>query len=148
MLSVWLNIGAAKLQYLEKYNVLDSAQSQFESSYALRLEVNTEEDGVHDNNSAFEPNQTELIRPREKDFILPSATRHEYFVIMILVVWGFILSSIVFMPMSNDFRADIIGVVVNLNLVVFYGAPLSSIAIVFKTKSSKSIHKRTLGMLC
>ncbi len=55
------------------------------------------------------------------DLNLPSAGRHEHWVIHILIVWGITLSVVVFIPMTNRLQADIIGTVVNLNLVVFYG---------------------------
>lgn len=139
VLSVWLNVGAAKLQYIESLKLVHGG-NEFESSHSLRLQSNNENDDTeqisHGNNAlpAISQNQR-----------LPSSTRQEHLLIIILILWGVSLSTVVFVPMSNERRAHIIGTIVNLNLIVFYGAPLSSIVKVFKTRSSKSIHRRTLG---
>ena len=50
------------------------------------------------------------------------------------------------MHMNKDEMKFIIGVTVNLNLIFFYAAPLSTIVTVFKTKSSASIHRCTMIM--
>jgi solute carrier family 50 protein (sugar transporter) len=161
ILSIWLNIGAAKLQYLEKYEMLTTAQNDFNSSYSLQLEndnnnVVQRNNNNNDNNdncgevgtniTTPTPSSHHETRDRRGDLRLPSSTRHEHWVIQVLIVWGITLSLVVFVPMSNDHRSDIIGTVVNLNLIVFYGAPLSTILHVFKTRSSASIHRKTLGM--
>lgn len=40
----------------------------------------------------------------------------------------------------------VIGVVVNINILFFYGAPLSRIFTVMKTRDSSSIHRMTMIM--
>lgn len=45
---------------------------------------------------------------------------------------------------SNETRQFIVGITVNANLVFFYGAPLSTIFKVMKTRSSASIHIPTM----
>ena len=47
---------------------------------------------------------------------------------------------------AKEMASIIIGCLVNINLVFFYGAPLQTMRIVIKTKSSDSIHKPTLSM--
>ena len=46
--------------------------------------------------------------------------------------------------MTAETRQWIVGILVNLNLVFFYGAPLSTIATVLQTKNSASIHLWTM----
>ncbi len=139
ILSIWLNAGAAKLQYIEKYETM---QSLVRNDHSLRLE---EEDNEDNGRSSTSTGDDEQRREDREDMNLPTSTSHEFWVISILIVWGLTLSSVVFIPMSNRDRGDIIGIVVNLNLVIFYGAPLSTIIQVFKTRSSVSIHRKTLG---
>lgn len=132
-------MGAAKLQYTQTYQLAMTTQSDFESSHSLHLEDVSED---VEETEAMSQNERTI---NSNDLMMPSSTSHEYWVISILILWGITLSTVVFIPMPNDERADIIGIIVNLNLIVFYGAPLSTIVHVFKTKSSRSIHRRTLG---
>lgn len=47
---------------------------------------------------------------------------------------------------ANSFAQNVVGYVVNLNLVFFYGAPLSSIFKVIRTKRSDTLHGPTMVM--
>ena len=187
ILTVWLNVGAAKLQYMERsYELLRMtavAQNDFDSSsYSLRFELNTNNDknknnnvnngdGIdvrstvttatseNSNNSNHEStnsiengenvgrsNNTSTTRSGIAfQAPLPSSTRHEYLILQILIVWSTVLSFVMFKPMSNGHRAEIVGIAVNLNLVALYGAPLSTILKVLRTRSSRSIHRGLLG---
>ena len=179
MISVWLNVGAAKLQYLERYEMIRTPVVQDSSShhsFSLPLELNNDvnNDGVPTNTTAKGDSSNISNNPSPSNnehgegsssnasttsgtFItstndlavvqqpLPTSTRHEHWLIYVLLVWIILLSFLMFVPMSNKLIATIIGVVVNLNLVVFYGAPLSTILEVLQTKSSQSIHRGTLG---
>jgi len=91
LLSLWLNFGAAKLQY-------------------VRI-------------SAFTP-QEKLVLP-------------------LVLLWLAILFLLRFLPLSSHQRELAVGVAVNLNLVVFYGAPLSALFRVLFTKNSATIHRGT-----
>ena len=44
------------------------------------------------------------------------------------------------MPSTLYSPAEVIGILVNLNLIIYYAAPLESIIKVVRTKSSNSIH--------
>mmetsp|Transcript_15953 Transcript_15953/g.19476 ORF Transcript_15953/g.19476 Transcript_15953/m.19476 type:complete len:336 (-) Transcript_15953:1188-2195(-) len=166
ILSVWLNMGAAKLQYMQKYDVIAQAQSDFDSSYSLTLEeVGDKDDNVNDQQQLAMDIQTNRCNDniymagtmlfndddnhnhqQSRHINNLSSTKHEIWVIFILILWGFTLSLLVFLPVSQKQRADIVGIVVNLNLVVFYGSPLSTIVRVLQTRSSSSIHGKTLAM--
>jgi len=143
ILSVWLNVGAAKLLYVQKHN----ATMMIQNNHSLRLH---DDDVDGDNIENAHENEDRIIDAQivssQNERSLSGAARHEILLILILILWGVTLTSVVFLPISNDQRANVIGLVVNMNLIVFYGAPLSTIVQVFKTRSSRSIHRRTLGM--
>jgi solute carrier family 50 protein (sugar transporter) len=98
LISLWLNVGAAKLQYLEQTKSSDD-------------------------------NSSTLLGPQERLFSK---------VILIwsgIIIWvGFIMSSTVYSP------AEVVGILVNLNLIFYYAAPLQLFVRVVRTKSSSSIH--------
>lgn len=62
----------------------------------------------------------------------------------ILSFWTIVLCVVGFASFSEEERANIVGLIVNLNLVVFYGAPLGTILKVCESKDSSSIHRRTV----
>lgn len=76
----------------------------------------------------------------------PSLTSHELKVLQIVVFWMATLSAVSLMPISKEDMKFVVGVVVNLNLIFFYAAPLSTIMTVVRTKSSSSIHFWTMVM--
>ena len=68
----------------------------------------------------------------------------ELMVIGISVIWLFLITVAALGGLEQSSRELLIGLAVNCNLIFFYGAPLSKIATVLETKSSKSIHKPTM----
>jgi solute carrier family 50 protein (sugar transporter) len=72
---------------------------------------------------------------------------HDYMMIVILFVWLAIFSALAFIQnISNDTRILVIGIVVNCNLLFFYGGPLSTMFNVMKAHDSSSIHRGTMIM--
>lgn len=69
---------------------------------------------------------------------------HEQIVMGIVIIWVIVFSLVSLLPISQNARELTVGIVVNLNLLFFYGAPLSTIFTVIKTRNSVSIHKWTL----
>jgi solute carrier family 50 protein (sugar transporter) len=135
-------MGASKIQYLN-----DFAKSQRDDLDSLQLDEDNErdEDGIDtfvlntsDPTPGNNPNTSCEYLP------IPSATRHEYWLIVVLTFWTFVLSVVGFAPLTQEEREGIVGLTVNMNLVVFYGAPLGTIVKVFESKNSVSIHWRTL----
>lgn len=119
--SMWLNLGAAKLQY---YNCIRESMAN--------TEVGAEEEGIaatdhHDDGKLllllFVPQETLVLR-----IIIA------WIVVLLIVGWsGWI-----------QYPATAIGILVNVNLIFFYGAPLQTIQTVLRTKSSDSIHRPTV----
>ena len=76
----------------------------------------------------------------------PAPASHELMVLVISTIW-LILIAIVSLGrpyVTENARLLTIGIAANLNLLFFYGAPLSKIATVIKTKSSNVIHVGTM----
>lgn len=70
---------------------------------------------------------------------------HERIVLFMSIVWLIFISLIVFArSFSGNTRELIIGLAANVNLLFFYGAPLSTIFTVLKTRSSATIHIPTM----
>lgn len=69
---------------------------------------------------------------------------HEKVVVGVIAVWLAVISVLSFVKVDVEQWKMVIGIVVNINLCFFYGAPLSTIWTVCKTKDSSSIHKWTM----
>jgi len=100
-----------------------------------------DEDGAADSNSSQQQHE-QPARPMS----ISSLTKHEARLLLIVLTWMILLSVTTLMEMTSDRSQQVIGIAVNLNLIFFYGAPLSSMFTVIKTRSSASIHKWTMTM--
>ena len=91
----------------------------------------------------------ELIQEKQQEAVVhsnaSSATMvpQETLFLRILVVWSFVLVWVGWLYPSS-YSAHVVGLVVNINLVAFYGAPLHTIMTVIETKCSDSIHVPTM----
>jgi solute carrier family 50 protein (sugar transporter) len=76
----------------------------------------------------------------------PAPASHEMMVLAISTFWLFLITLVVFTQSAWDeaTRVLLIGLTVNVNLIFFYGAPLSKIATVLETRSSRLIHVPTM----
>jgi solute carrier family 50 protein (sugar transporter) len=149
VLSVWLNMGAAKLQY-EGFRAMEMRKS-----FATYLEQSSRPLSVPTGHSR-EAEETQQ-RPLQKvtDFgkvvwevtaqTKQAPTPHENITIAIVLIWLVNISLISLADFSQSTKELIIGCVVNLNLVFFYGAPLSTILTVLRTRNSVSIHIMTMA---
>lgn len=108
IVSLWLNIGAAKLQYHKNAILLHHNENE-EYRYSLM----------------FVPQEILLLR--------------------ILMVWLIILITVGWLGLVQN-QARVIGILVNINLLFFYGAPLQTLRTVIREKSSDSIHRPTMIM--
>ena len=72
----------------------------------------------------------------------PAPVAHERIVLFMVVVWLTVIAVISYGSnvLSLESQRYTVGIVVNLNLVFFYGAPLSTIFTVLHTQSSATIH--------
>jgi hypothetical protein len=69
---------------------------------------------------------------------------HERVLVVIVGIWLLLIASISLFNVTPEQRLTIIGISVNLNISFFYGAPLSTIVKVIKTRDSSSIHRYTM----
>lgn len=71
---------------------------------------------------------------------------HELMVLGISSFWLCLITIVVFSQAvwTESTRLQLVGVAVNANLIFFYGAPLSKIATVLETRTSKLIHVPTM----
>lgn len=110
LISLWLNFGAIKLQYLDMHEGVKRRQEDQES-----------------------PIEAESL----------TMVSQETTVLRVMILWSFVLLWVGwFHPTSN--ASQVIGLVVNVNLIFFYGAPLRTIMQVIQTKCSDSIHVPTM----
>lgn len=123
LVSTWLNVGASKLQYHEVMR-----QRQSDDSGSDESESNQEDVAKH------------LLHWTSQDTIW----------IRILTMWVVILVLVGWTPLLTDHaeRKKVIGLLVNINLLFFYGAPLQTMMQVIHTKSSDSIHIPTVILNC
>ena len=92
----------------------------------------------------------------------PAKTPHERLIMGTIILWTFVLSGIGFYSViittssnadvdtddtssnNNNIPQLIVGYIVNINLIFFYGAPLSAIQTVLKTKQNNTLHVPTM----
>lgn len=127
ILCIWLNSGAAKLQYLA---ISEAKKRREHWDASSPLEESPEASGTLDDPTTSE--DALVMVPQEKALL------------RVLVVWAVVIVYVGWFSSSNP--ATAVGIVVNMNLVFFYGAPLQTIKTVIATKDSASIHLAT--MLC
>lgn len=137
ILSLWLNIGACKLQYLAQIEAIQKDD-----------EADNSHDNIHDDDDRklisqrLKNRRTSLLTSSPQDVILLRIISL-WAVVLVCVGWlGGLLQQVglyvVYEPQT------IVGILVNINLVFFYGAPLQTMKTVLETKSSDSIHTRTV----
>ena len=123
LISIWLNIGAMKLQYYEEL---------VKRSASENISINGDDDSIS-------------VQTAKMD-CCQQLTPHELKVLQIVLLWVVILSTTSLIPVGHEEMKFIVGVAVNINLIFFYAAPLSTIATVIRTKNSASIHFWTMAM--
>lgn len=115
VMSLWLNMGASKLQYLARIR-------------------------------ARKPSEVEdYTRTSHEDQTAAVVGPQETILFRVLIAWSIV---IVWVGWCNPPAppAHIVGFIVNVNLVFFYGAPLQSIWSVLRSKTSDSIHVPTMRL--
>ncbi len=139
IISIWLNVCAMKLQYYEEI---------VKSSSAPCL-PRDDKDTVDENGDWTQPTievETNAKNGARSHQPPSTLTSHEWKLLQIIIVWIIILSTTSLLPVNQDGTKFVIGVAVNLNLIFFYAAPLSTIVVVLRAKNSSSIHPCTMIM--
>ena len=193
LLSVWLNMAAAKLQYCDRISgnmrssfvaLLDSHRRSFRIPGGGGIDLGGEDDeddeDVGQDNSSNNSNIEEAgeqgttsqqqqeqkrqqkqrpkldnndihtfatLRKMALDITIQKTSipaPHEKVVVGIVAFWIGLISILYFLQLTIDQWKLIIGFIVNINAVFFYGAPLSTIYVVLTTRDSSSIHRPTM----
>lgn len=121
LISLWLNMGAVKLQFIEEHRNESSTQTTF-SGFAA-------DDDLSDDSGE-----------KGSKVILPQET----LLLWVLAGWSWILIWVGWI--APDSTATVIGLMVNINLIFFFGAPLQALAQVVRTGSSDCIHVPSMVM--
>lgn len=137
ILSLWLNLGAAKLQYLELYN------SRKRTPANEHWDASPDEDDAGSHMSGNQSIVSSLVSssPEAESLVMVEQERH---LLRILCAWGAVIVWAGWFSAADP--ATTIGLVVNVNLVFFYGAPLQTITKVIAQGNSDSIHVPTMIM--
>jgi hypothetical protein len=79
---------------------------------------------------------------------IPIQSHHECLVLSVAVAWLTLVSSTALLSpiLEPSQQENIIGMAANVNLVFYFGAPLSTIRSVLRTKCSSSIHVHTVAL--
>ena len=177
ILSVWLNMAAAKLQYCDRIKVemrssfvqlLDDNRKSFRIAHEEeRIALDDDDDDsdnidvvsqqppkkqrptlLTNNNNAADAQTFTNLRKMALDITIQKSSipaPHEKVVVSIVAFWIILISILYFLPnLTIDQWKLIIGFVVNINLLFFYGAPLSTIYTVVTSRDSSSIHRPTM----
>lgn len=126
MVSLWLNMGAVKLQFLKQNQDEETTTKLPTLNESATLDESEKSDYSGDNNNA--------------KVILPQET----LLLWILAGWSLILIWVGWIAPGST--AAVVGVVVNINLIFFFGAPLQALLQVVRTGSSDCIHVPSMAM--
>ncbi|KAL7463538.1 hypothetical protein ACHAXS_003896 [Conticribra weissflogii] len=155
VLSVWLNMAAVKLQYCDRISqsmrssfvqLLDNNRKSFKTPVLDRRELGDKND---DEDVSGAQNSFANLRKMALDITIQkieAPAPHEKVVVGVVIFWLAIISFISFLKLELSQRQLVVGIAVNINLLFFYGAPLSTIFTVLRTRDSSSIHRRTMIM--
>lgn len=141
MVSIWLNLGAIKLQY--RTTTCDiSSPSPAAPTTRNGVDVFANDDDVdvdvNDHHHNHDDAEIEMV---------PSTVPHERKVLWVILFWVAVCSLVAHVEVFTNYeREQIVGCIVNLNLCFFYFAPLTTIVEVCRTQSSASIHRPTTIM--
>jgi solute carrier family 50 (sugar transporter) len=142
LMSFWLNMQAAKLQYegFRSQEMVKSLVAALEQPQAAMPEVDNG-DRLSESDAT---RAIRIIRDVEIQAMKPPVSQDVLFMFN-LVVWMVIISIVSFASVFSDQAKELlVGVTVNLNLVVFYASPLSVIWAVLSSRSSAKIHIPTM----
>lgn len=170
VVSLWLNAGAAKLQYQEYLNLcrLDhdrqDSQEGWDASPPIGdgrtttmisgttdddNDINLEEDDSVDHRRLRlrrQQQEVSLLHQYHPEYLV--TTPQERSLVRMLCAW---IAVVIWVGWIGPpaMAAPTVGVIVNLNLVFFYGAPLQTMKrVVLEDHHSNSIHRPTMYMSC
>jgi Sugar efflux transporter for intercellular exchange len=141
---MWFNLAASKLQFQQQFTPVPVTNNKAEYIASTSSEdsslVKKEDAAIVEAIDDMVTTENNTTPPQ-----LYQAPRHDYWVIGITTFWLGVAAVIGFgRSFSAETQQSIVGTVNNLNLVFFYGAPLSTIRTVLATRNAASIHIPTM----
>lgn len=148
VLSVYYSLSAVKLEYEDHY------ATEMRRSFVNFLESSRRSSNVQHSTEVIHQEHDHNAWQKAKDLgkivlqVTSQQTRapagQEKLVLGMVIIWLSVISAICFADWDTNTRQMVVGVIVNCNLLFFYGAPLSTILRVLKTRNSASIHIWTM----
>ena len=154
ILSLWLNSGTSKLQYLEIRQGQNSSIAE-RNQILQRWDADRAPEGSQDltDQSLRQRRRQQQTYEEEEGLISDEQlvatmqmTPQESLLLRVLVFWAAILIYTSWLYPSKSNPGTLVGILVNINLVVFFAAPLKTIQTVIEERNSISIHKETMVM--
>ncbi|KAL3922189.1 MAG: hypothetical protein SGILL_002339 [Bacillariaceae sp.] len=128
VLSFWLNMGASKLQYL----------TQVEAIVRQLKLGNSNGKGPARNQTTASEFQKESLVYSPQDVLF----------LRVVIIWSSFLTAVGWLGIFQGIERQAAGVLVNVNMIFFYAAPLTTMKTVIETKCSDSIHGPTITLNC
>jgi solute carrier family 50 protein (sugar transporter) len=159
VMSVWLNLQAVKLQYESfrsqemRKSIVAAIEQARESFGSSVLELQEQQLLTDEATHSTTPESTTIQSFVDAARIVRDVTAqnmvapapHDTMVMANVLLWLSVIATISFGSAFPDRTKElIVGVIVNLNLVIFYGSPLSTIWTVLITRSASTIHIPTM----
>ena len=153
LIAIWLNLQAVQLKYdsfrLQETRksmlvALEEARDMTTEFLVKKNESNDGNNNNHEDANYIFSQVRQVVAKVTAPAIIPPAY-HERLVLANAVVW-LVVTAIISFATTFDARTKelIVGIVVNLNLVIFYAAPLSVMYTVVTQRNSASIHVCTM----
>ena len=151
LVSIWLNLGATKLLY-QGYHVKAVRESTV--AFLEKEKPFVAKDSSNETNSTLSANEQKIVESSEDWATIihrvtsqaaPAPARHEAVVMFMCLVWVVFGAILAFVDaMDLDAKVLMVGIVTNCILVLFFGAPLSTIFQVLRERHTASIHIPTM----
>jgi solute carrier family 50 protein (sugar transporter) len=158
ILSVWLNLGAVKLlhqghcssdlrkslvNYLQEHESTALSSIQDRNGDAEPPKEKSADDGTKKQSTAATDWASIVWNVTSQN--TPAPTPHEHLILGMVVIWMCCVSVIAFAnALSQESKQFIVGLLVNVILVFFYGAPLSTILKILRDRNTASLHIPTM----
>jgi solute carrier family 50 (sugar transporter) len=128
VLSFWLNIGAAKLQYLAQVQAMASGRLDKGTTGTNNIVKLHQSQEVYKESLIYSPQDVLFLR--------------------VVILWSTLLVLVGWLGYFQGYQSIAVGGMVNINLIFFYAAPLQTMKMVIDTNCSDSIHGRTITLNC
>lgn len=75
-------------------------------------------------------------------------TKQDMLLLIVLVLWMLVLVAVGWLGICTGIEKEVVGLLANINVLLFYAAPLQTMKRVITEKRSDSIHKSTMILNC